>query len=109
MEEQVRRVSFDRDVAEFVDDQQVVAVETFEECFKSACAVGLGQRVDPAGGGVEASWVSFRLFCGHGLCGCLLIVESFFLLWRDVAEGFVKTLVVPPIHPPQCGQLDLGD
>lgn len=75
----------------------------------------LAQGLQPLGvaqqglGVVEASWVSFRLFCGHGWCGCVLIVESFFLLWRDVAEGFVKTLVVPPVHPPQCGEFDLSD
>ena len=63
MEKQVRRVSFDRDVTEFVDDQQVVAVEAFEERFESACAVGLGECVDPAGGGVEEHSVAL-LGCG---------------------------------------------
>ena len=47
MEEQVRGFGFERDVADFVDDQQRVAAEPDEFGLESAGGVGVGEAGDP--------------------------------------------------------------
>ena len=51
MEEQV--FCFNGDVAEFVDDEQVVSAQAFEYGLESSGVVCLGECVDPSCGGVE--------------------------------------------------------
>ena len=53
LEEQVRRFGFERDVADFVDDQAGVAAEPDQLVLEPAGVVGVGEPVDPLGGGGE--------------------------------------------------------
>jgi len=53
LEEQVGGVGFERDVADFVDDQEGVAAECAEFVVEAAGVVGVGESGDPVGGGGE--------------------------------------------------------
>jgi hypothetical protein len=53
LEEQVRGLGFERDVADLVDHEQRVAAQTNEFWLQPAGVVGLGQASDPLGGGRE--------------------------------------------------------
>jgi hypothetical protein len=53
LEEQVRRFGFERDVADFVDEQAGVAAEPDEFVLEPAGVVGGREPVDPLGGGGE--------------------------------------------------------
>ena len=53
LEEQVRGLGFERDVADLVDDQQRVASEAAQLVLQAAVVVGAGEAVDPLGGGRE--------------------------------------------------------
>jgi hypothetical protein len=50
LEEQVRSLGFERDVADLVDDQQWVAGEAGEFGLQPAAGVGVGEPVDPLAG-----------------------------------------------------------
>ena len=53
LEEQVRRFGFEGDVANLIDDQQRIPGEPDELSLQPAGVVGLGEPVDPLGGGGE--------------------------------------------------------
>ena len=53
LEEQVRGVGVEGDVADLVDDDQLVAADLLQLGLQSAGVVGGGQAGDPVGGGVE--------------------------------------------------------
>jgi hypothetical protein len=53
LEEQVGGLGFERDVANFIDDDQRVAAEPDEFWLQPAAVVGFGQPGDPFGGGGE--------------------------------------------------------
>src|SRR3954454_6989143 len=53
LEEQVRRLGLERDVADLVDDQQRVAAEADQLWLQSAGGVGVGEAGDPLAGGGE--------------------------------------------------------
>ena len=57
LEEQVRRFGFEGDVADLVDDEQRVAAEALEVVLQDAVVVGVGEPVDPFGGGGEGDAV----------------------------------------------------
>ena len=56
----------------------------------------------------EASWVLFRFLYGGQLADPGLIIHVNDLGWCSVFECFVEALVVPPVHPVQRRELDLG-
>ena len=58
LEEQVGGFGFEGDVADFVDDEQRVAAEAAELVVESAGGVGVGEAVDPFGGGGEGDAVA---------------------------------------------------
>ena len=58
LEEQVRRFGFERDVADFVDDEQRVAAEFGELVLQTGGVVGVEEPRDPLGGGREEDPVS---------------------------------------------------
>ena len=53
MEEQVRGLGFEGDVADFVDDQQRVAAQAAQFVLQAAGVVRVGEAGDPFGGGRE--------------------------------------------------------
>ena len=53
LEEQVGGFGFEGDVADFVDDEERVAAEAAELVVEAAGVVGVGEAVDPFGGGGE--------------------------------------------------------
>ena len=53
LEEQVGRLGFERDIADFVDDQQRVAAQADQLGLQPPGVVGLGEAGDPFGGGGE--------------------------------------------------------
>jgi len=54
LEEQVGRLGFERDIADFVDDQQRVAAQADQLGLQPPGVVGLGEAGHPLGGGGEA-------------------------------------------------------
>ncbi len=58
LEEQVRGVRIEREVADLVDDQEPVAAESFEFLLESSRVVCGLEPCDPAGGGVEQDRVA---------------------------------------------------
>ena len=38
-----------------------------------------------------------------------MIVGVLRLLWSDISQGLMKSLVVPPVHPAKGGDLDFTD
>ena len=61
MEEQVRGVLVERDVADFINDEQAVTAESGQFGGEFAAGVSVLEAADPAGRGVE---VSSPGFCG---------------------------------------------
>ncbi len=58
LEEQVGGFGFEGDVADFVDDEERVAAEAAELVVEPAGGVGVGEAVDPFGGGGERDAVA---------------------------------------------------
>ena len=59
----------------------------------------------------EPPWLSWRvglLVSNRCVVGSSGSVGRLELCWRDISEVGVKALVVVPVHPSQCGQLDVG-
>ena len=65
LEEQVRGLGFEGDVADLVDDQQRDPAELDQFVLEPAGVVGLGEAGDPLGGGGERDAVA-----GFGRPGC---------------------------------------
>jgi hypothetical protein len=58
LEEQVRRVLVERDVADFINDDEFVAADLLQLRVQPAGLVGAGQAGNPVGGGVEQDRVA---------------------------------------------------
>jgi hypothetical protein len=57
-EEQVRGLAFEREVADFVDDQQLVALDAFEFLVEGVALLGFFESADPLLGGGERDAVA---------------------------------------------------
>ncbi len=62
--------------------------------------------------GTGSPWVWWRLFLlvsNQQFAAPFRIVDLFVFGWGNVAEVSVEALVVEPVHPPQRGELDVGN
>jgi hypothetical protein len=57
LEEQVRGVVVEGEVADLIDDQELVAAQSLQSVFEPAGGVGGGEAVDPIRGGIKLNGV----------------------------------------------------
>ncbi|PBC66310.1 DNA invertase Pin-like site-specific DNA recombinase [Streptomyces sp. TLI_235] len=96
LEEQVRRLRLERDVADLVDHDQRVAAELDQLLLEPAGLVGCGEAVDPLGGGGERDPVA-GLAGPHREAGGQVRLAG---AWRPQKNG-----VLPGRYEVQCSQV----